>query len=517
MKASKKELVFVSAIVVFSFLCSFYPRIDFKLSESINPIDKFTLLNSNNLLRSKPVRLDENDLIFRSGYCYKMGEGSNHSDFYQGNISHVNTSHYWRFPISEIDAIQYLKNKKNGYESKLFVPFDLNLPIVSIICNPDDFFSYENGIYVRGYDADFVSSATIYPSPWNQPANFYRKENDKRKVFFSYFDEKGKCGFSAYANSEISGKATRSFSQKSIRLSTSKALGNKKFDFDFFKTGNVFSSLILRNGGNDNTKSLFRDMLMQNLMRSSGLTVSHFKPCEVFLNGEYWGIHFLQNRMDRNFIAEKFNCKEKNVTIVENWALDSGKETEFKYLMENLENSDKMNYKNLSEIFDMDNLILYLVGEMFFSNTDWPSNNLKMYKISGSKNSDTKWRFAFFDLDYGFAYTGQDAVELDMFKYLLNKKDWLSKIFQILMKSEDFKNKLFQQIEKFNQSIFNSDAILLEIDFIENKLENSMVRHIDRWRNPQNFENWKEEVMILRSFAKTRPIEFLKHSKVHLR
>ena len=507
MLSSKKELFFVSVIITISSLCSFYTGNLFHLRDSVNPIKDIKIVRSENMLSSVPSLLNEKDFIFTSGYCYNIGSGFNHSDFYQGNISQINTSTYWRFPISEISALQYLKSTPKGWVSNLFIPYKLNLPIISILVHPDDFFSYSNGIYVRGFDADFVSSIVSYPTPWTQPANYYRKENDKRNVFFSYYNTKGEALYSSYAYAEISGKATRSFPQKSIRLSASKSLGNKNFKYDFFGNGDGLKSLVLRNGGNDNTKSLFRDMLMQELVKKTGILTSGFVPSEVFINGEYWGIHFLQNRVDENFIAESFGCKEKEVTIVENWKLDSGDESEFLNLIRVKDNLTKLNYAELLAVFDMDDLTTYLVGQLFFANLDWPANNLKMYKISNSKKSATKWRFAFFDLDFGFAYTGENAVSEDMFARLFDGKDEFSKLFRKLMESSDFHKLLREKFRKMISEDLSRENLKNKISSLENEISPAIQRHTERWRKPATVEEWNREVDILKAFATNRENE----------
>ena len=89
MLSSKKELIFVAVIITISSLCSFYTGNLFYFRDSVNPIKEIKIIGSENILGSVPTRLNEKDFIFTSGYCYNIGRGFNHSDFYQGIMWYV--------------------------------------------------------------------------------------------------------------------------------------------------------------------------------------------------------------------------------------------------------------------------------------------------------------------------------------------------------------------------------------------------------------------------------------------
>lgn len=455
----------------------------------------------NNLVYEKENPMDEAVYIFKGGYLFQQTDAEKYSAYYDGKIGYIRTSDYWHFPVNNNDADAGLIGDKDNYSLQIKLKNKNHLPVVSILTDPDDFFSYENGIYVLGSDADFLSSAKFYPFAWHKPANFTRSENDNRKVHFSFFDEKGNCCFQSYVYAEISGNATRCFPQKSLRISADKNIGSKKLKYSFFKNKFIYKTLVLRNGGNDNTKSLFRDMLMQEIMSENGLTVSDFLPCEMYLNGEYWGIHFLQNRMDEDFIAERYNVKSKNVTIAENWKFAAGSETEINHLNKLVSNKN-LSYEMIESEIDMDDFTRFLIGELFFANTDWPENNLKMFKISGKNES--KWKFAFFDLDYGFGYIGPDAVKTDMFHFLMQKNDPFSRIFKICMESKEFKKMFKSKFEFYLFEKFTPSSLKKKIAEIEGQLAPCIDDHTMRWQKPADKEQWKKEVSVLNDFAESR-------------
>jgi hypothetical protein len=504
MKKDNFELFFLTTIALVSFSFSLFIGFQFKDANPVFIWDKINQIKVSNIYQNKSSEfIITNGIHFINGIPYKFNSQlieSGVSSFYQTNIKNISTSNYWKLPLNENKAKLIISEDS---EINLVTEQKYELPIISIIVEPDDFFSYENGIYVKGLESDFSSSTLFYPFPWNQPANYYKKQNDKRKIHFTYYNKKGVAEFNTFAYAEINGKATRCFPQKSLKLTASNEFGSKKFKYDFFKENKYYKTIVLRNGGNDNTKSLFRDMLMQSLMRNSKLPTSGFIPCEVFINGEYWGIHFIQNKFDVNYIAVRHDEKEKNVTLIESWQFEKGSELEYNKLIASLKQM-KNDFNSISEIIDMENLISFLAAEIYFANTDWPNNNINLYKISKSEKH-SKWKFILNDLDYGFGYTGESAFETDMFEILLSRKDLFSKMFQGLMHEPKFRLLLKNELTNLMNLTCSNKLTNNLINKISNELKGSINNHTLRWRKPTSSKQWETEIEVLKKFSINRP------------
>lgn len=494
-----KENIFILFLLIFSASIYFiYP-----IPKALNG-DLFFKLNFNKNQPNINTDIKGENVYFLNGGNYYDGEYLNqYSKFYTKSIQYIPTSFYWKYPINYSTDKFSISTFQDEHYLNIRLENNLTLPIVSLIINPDDFFSYESGIYVKGKEAYERKQKSFYSEPWNHSANFYLTgRRSKRKVFLSIYDKAGKHKYSTYCQARVSGHATRSFPQKSLTLSSSKLVGDNKFETDFFGDGNYYEDFVLRNGGNDHTQALFRDAFMQSFMENLGLFTSKKQiPYNLYINGEYWGIHFLQNKFTTDCIAQRLGVKKKKVTIVENWKLEDGSEREYADLMNFIKKAVKgkaITLKSVLEFFDLENLTLYLAGEIFFANTDWPSNNIKLFKVSNSTIDNSKWHFAFFDLDYGLGYTGQDAVELNMFKYLNSKKDLLSKLYQRLILIPEFKLKLINQLQKFK------DLKSEDINNYYNLVSSSIDKHTQRWRKPLNREVWEEHVNTIKLFIKRR-------------
>jgi hypothetical protein len=80
-----------------------------------------------------------------------------------------------------------------------------------------------------------------------------------------------------------------------------------------------FSRLVLRAGGSDWLGcyaegclggSLSRDRLMQSLTVGADLDRMASRPVKVYLDGEYWGIYFLNEKSDSAWVEDHFGQQD---------------------------------------------------------------------------------------------------------------------------------------------------------------------------------------------------------------
>lgn len=108
------------------------------------------------------------------------------------------------------------------------------------------------------------------------------------------------------------------------------------------------------------------------LVDSLDLETQAYTPMVMYLNGEYWGIYSLRQKMDEDFLALKYHCKKKQVTLVEADECKNGKKKEFKKLnttisdLKDLEKEGDQIYEVLSKEIDMDNFIHYIFCRNLF-------------------------------------------------------------------------------------------------------------------------------------------------------
>lgn len=110
-----------------------------------------------------------------------------------------------------------------------------------------------------------------------------------------------------------------------------------------------------------------------------------FQPSVLYLNGEYWGIHNLRERVDKYFLSAKFGVNEEQLDILEgNMAVDEGDNSHYAAMMDYLLANgagEATHYNRVKEMMDMESYRDYMISEIFMANTDWPGNNIKYWRL----------------------------------------------------------------------------------------------------------------------------------------
>ncbi|NQV14185.1 CotH kinase family protein, partial [bacterium] len=279
-----------------------------------------------------------------------------------------------------------------------------HLPVVSLIFEPDDFFSEDSGIYVMGTDAS--------PDFPHFGANFW--EDWERPIHIEYFEDGSELSYATPGGVKIFGGWSRGNPQRSLSLYARGIYGAQEFAYPFFNglAIDAFESLVLRNSGNDWNYSGYRDGFMTGLVSDRDLEIQAFQPTEVFFNGQFWGIYNLREKVNEHFVASHFDLDVDDLDLLEGggWAIH-GDDTQYTELIQYVSSHEliqSIEYEYVSERVDIDNFIDYQFSQIYFDNQDWPGNNIKFWK---AHEPGGKWRWILYDTDFGFGIWNPNAYQ----------------------------------------------------------------------------------------------------------
>lgn len=366
-------------------------------------------------------------------------------------------------------------------------------------------------------------------------------------VSFEYIGENGKRAFAQDIGVRIHGGVTRSYPNKSFRLyARSDYAMYNTLDHAFFpglekrgtgKPLNSFKRLILRNSGNDSERwtraTFFRDAFMQELISGSGLDYQSYQPVILFLNGEYWGIYNLRERLDHHYLASHYDIDDEDIVILErNAELDHGGPEDRTHYLEMLDYLNKNDirlpehYEHIKKQMDIENFILYQAYQIFIRNTDWPGNNITFWRYTGdeppsdaSGRLDGRWRWMVFDTDFGFGLRGgSDAYTHDTLSFATEKggtswpnPDWSTYLLRTLLKNETFRHTFISTFAGLLNTWFQPERVKKVIDEFQILYQPEMPENIERWRVPNSFHQWINNVDRMRTFAERRPEYMRQH------
>jgi len=399
-----------------------------------------------------------------------------------------------------------------------------SLPIVSITVEPDHFFDYYEGIYVKGlkYDEGNGHITGLDANYWERGGQW------ERPMHIEFFNTSGDQLLTQDGRVRVHGATTRSYPQKSLRLYASDQYSqSNNFNYELFPglcnavddhPVENFKTLVLRNSGNNWNLPMFRDIITQILVNHTTLDFSAYNPVVVFINGEYWGIHSLREYMDTQFLADHYKIDPANIVILERdgdlIAGAPGDESHYLDMLDYIANnniSNPKNYEFISTRMDIENYIDYQISEIYAGNKNWPFDNIKYWRYKTDEyqpdapyGQDGRWRWLLFDLDtsFGFGGGGWSATFKD--NQLLQAESAF--LFRMLKSNSEFRIQFINRFADHLNTSFKPQHVISVLDDLQMTLDSDMPEYIRRWNTMKNSKDyWEQNVDAMRNFARRRP------------
>jgi hypothetical protein len=384
------------------------------------------------------------------------------------------------------------------------------LPVVSICADSLDLFDYEKGIMVPGINFD-----TEHPNAWT--GNYYMKGREWERLSNVEFYELDNTGVNQQAGLRTHGGNARRFPQKGLKVYAREEYGKKRFEHHFFESTPLdsFKHLVLKPYRCSSTAGGMQDYVCCQLARGLNFESLAVRPCVLFLNGEYWGIYYLEEKADERYLEDHFHIDITQCDIICDWwpvTLELGSDEDYLAMMDWLEYADlsvPSNFEYLTEQIDLDCFIDYYAFELFISNQDWPANNVRFWHVNQGK-----WRWFFFDGDAGVNKLEYDAFSPAVY---VGDQTWPScteatLMFRKLLENETFCQRFQSRFENLLDTHFKYDSTYPALDYISKAIYDEIPNQSYRFRIPYHHTWWPPEITKIDKFLKIRP----KHVKAQL-
>ena len=393
--------------------------------------------------------------------------------------------------------------------SKSYVFDDVpEIDTVFLTTDPDNLFDEETGIYVFGEAGTYDTWQPYFG------ANFW--EDWERPVHISYYkSETNEVEAEFDGGIKIFGGWSRGQNpQRSLALFARGQYGYSKFEESFFEelSYDDFQSLVLRNSGQDWTRSSIKDITLTSLMRGSGLDFQEHNAVATYINGEYWGLYNMREKTNEHMLASKHNIDANEITI-----LPGGDYTDYNSLIDYVASIDlsvEANFEYVKDRVDLVNYALYQAANIYYNNTDWPGNNIKFWN-----HPNGKWRWIMYDTDFGFGpYWNPGNFWEDTLSFALetNGPDWPNPpwstlLFRKLTTNIGFRNQFINRYADEMNTRFLADNVKNHINLLHDKIASEIPFHYDRWgENPSLAAYYRDK---MKEFADQRPFYAKEHIK----
>ncbi len=372
---------------------------------------------------------------------------------------------------------------------------------------------------------------------WDNVVGIYTNELKQRDIpiRFEYFTNKDNKVVSTYASLRLSGQLSYTYPQKPFTITARSKFGADYLNYSFFNQvdNNDFKSIYLRNSGwPDIYYTFFRDALCHTIVvNQMDIDCQAYQPAATYLNGEFWGIYNIREKLSTNYFAYHHNVDPDNIDLLEYDSYSAGSEVivcegdaeNYNLLLDYLEShdlSDEESYAYVLTQIDVDEYMNYMITEIYLDNNNWVHCNLKWWR---ERTDESKWRWILLDCDYAFGIGAEPSHNL-LTELISSSPDWSRLVFNKLLESSSFRNEFIQRFAAYLNTVFKEERTVGMVDSLHDNIVGAMPYHIERWggiydpnRNlgkpVANMSVWEEYVEVMRNFALNRPLYQRQHIK----
>ena len=364
------------------------------------------------------------------------------------------------------------------------------LPILSIVSDKDNFFSHENdpdrgGIYI--FTGPPVGDDTGHG--WTRPASVELFGGPQQH------DLSTDCGVRLHGGH---GRLAEKNPKHSFRLVFKEKYGPKSLKYPLFGEDEPakFDQLVLRcHFGNawqhwmenNRQKAQYtRDVWARRMQRKLGRTSVNALYVHLFLNGMYWGLYNLAERVDGQFGKDHLGGDKSDIDVIKieedggNHLEASEGDMEAWNLMTETaaKAADDAYYQQLDTLLDIDNFIDYMLINQYAGNTDWDHHN--WYAIR-RHNTDS-------GVSEGFRFLCWDSeiiLENERENVLSKNNGYQSPtgIFQQLLRNDNFARRYLRRAKELlsDDGLLGQGSVVEVWDSLYHTISTALYDEAARW------------------------------------
>ena len=378
------------------------------------------------------------------------------------------------------------------------------LPILSIVSDKDNFFSHENdpdkgGIYI--YTGPPVGDATGHG--WTRQASVELIGGPQKH------DYTGDCGVRLHGGH---GRLAEKNPKHSFRLVYKNEYGKKTMKYPVFGEDEPaqFDQLVVRchfgnawqhwSENNRTAAQYTRDVWARRMQRKMGHASVNALYVHLFLNGMYWGLYNIAERVDDQFGKDHLGGKKSEIDVIK-IEEDGGNHIEASEgdltawqtmctLASVVGGSSSVSggsaaaispeeaYAQLDTLLNIDAFIDYMLINQYAGNTDWDHHN--WYAVRRHNNdsvASTGFRFLCWDSELIFGNAYENVLSKN------NGKQYPTGIFHNLLRNDKFARRYVKRAKEVlaDDGLLGEESVVQVWDSLYHTIETALYDEAARW------------------------------------
>ena len=296
------------------------------------------------------------------------------------------------------------------------------------------------------------------------------------------------------------------------------------------KSRDKFQRVIVKAAANDNYPFSFggsgahiRDAYVHHLSQIGKLRLDErsTSSCILYLNGDYWGVYEMREKVDDHDFTDYYYDQDKNnLQYLKTWG---GTWTEYgapnaQIDWDNFVNfvttnpmSVQANYNQAKSVYNTGSLIDYFLLNAYVVCQDWLNYNTGWWRGMDPSGDKKKWRYTLWDMDntfdHGTNYTGipssdPDAEPCDASTLGNSGGQGHVPIWNEMLTNEEFHDDYINRWQDLSNGALSCSFMINILDSMVAVIDPEMTRQISRWGG--TYADWQYNVSNLRNFILAR-------------
>lgn len=351
---------------------------------------------------------------------------------------------------------------------------DYTLPSVFITLDRQNLVNREYGLLNNPEDKDLEA-----------PASITFLEADGTLLFSE------NCGFS------IAGQTSRVRPNRGWKVTFRDQYGKDNAGVQVFPGLDVtgFDSFVFRLG---TTGQPIHDILATAIGEGTmeDVLYQHYRPVNLFIGEAYYGVFYMREHVNANFVANHLGGDEDSVDIVYNISdAKEGSSDDWQALMDYCRTHDlsvQAHYDYVAARLNIDSFIDYFIWRPYTGDSDHP--NIRYVRSRDSL--DSRWHIIIYDMDWAFQ---KKDVSLNKYTYQLYEEEKHNNLIIFsLLKNEQFRQAFLERLSRHMHTTFDPVRVNALLDALTAETAHDMAHHQKRWNSTMGA--WEQTLEKIRSF-----------------
>jgi len=306
---------------------------------------------------------------------------------------------------------------------------------------------------------------------------------------------------------------------------------NDAIHYPIFRTKNrdEFQRVIVKAAANDNYSfengAHIRDSYVNALSHEADLKLDErtFEPCIVYMNGQYWGVYDIREKVDdHDFIKHYYDQDREDIQFLKTWGAtwaeygDNQAITDWNNLVAYIANNnmgDPALFALVDTTYNWESLLDYVILNGFIVSADWLNWNTAWWRGLDPNGQKKRWRYALWDMDATFGHyinytgvptTGPSADPCD--PEILGDpggQGHIPILNKLIAENEGVREYYVNRYIDLSNTTFQCDHMHAFLDSLIDIIEPEMQRQVTRW-GVGSLAGWQTNVQTLKTFIDDR-------------